>query len=309
MSDRGEYRSFYVAVADDPDVHAMSDRAWRVLTMLKFTLPATGIGVVYAAQLAERCGCTPKQLDAALAELERPKPGEELGWIVRDRNVVWLVNGLRYEPTLSADNAKKHRPFVHRLVAQLGDKPDVVRRFKAYYAEWFPEGNPRGTGGESVPEPKANDTLSVGYPKDNDRSSKHCTDLSCPDHPTPHENKGDADAPPVLLVEPAAPVRTWADDVVACLDLWQERKGVTHRDRFFRAFKPLFDRPAGEAPPYPLPVVLDALKWAIAVRNHPSRRHVKFSPETFVADLGQHVAFLRLDMERRMAFLPLQGAA
>lgn len=38
MSDRGDYRSFYTAFWDDPDVHGLSDRAYRVLTTLKGTL-------------------------------------------------------------------------------------------------------------------------------------------------------------------------------------------------------------------------------------------------------------------------------
>ena len=141
MSDRGDYRSIYCAFWDDPDVHALSDRAYRVLTTLKGTLGAAGIGVVYLGQLAERCGCAPADLEAALLELEQSKPCADHGWIVRDRNVVWIVNALEYEPTLSASNAN-HRTYVReRLLAPLGRRA-VVERFIAYYPAWFPPSDP-----------------------------------------------------------------------------------------------------------------------------------------------------------------------
>jgi len=52
------------------------------------------------------------RLDEVLAELERAKPGRDRGWIVRDRNIVWIVNGLACEPALTAANSQKHVPFV-----------------------------------------------------------------------------------------------------------------------------------------------------------------------------------------------------
>src|SRR4051812_19762819 len=97
-NDRGDYSALYRSFWDDEDVHRMSDAAYRVLTTLKGTLPPSGIGVVYASQLAERCGKSSADVEAALVELETPKPGARLGWIVRDRKgsskcVAWIVNG------------------------------------------------------------------------------------------------------------------------------------------------------------------------------------------------------------------------
>lgn len=189
MNNRGEYRAIYTAFRDDPDVHRLSDRAHRVLLTLKLTLPAIGIGVVYPLQLSEQCNCTVKQLDAALAELETPKPGEAYGWIAREKNIVWIVNGLRYEPTLSADNVKKHRPFVHRLLAQLGERPAIVARFKAYYAEWFGKPIGRDSDRASVGNRMADDTLSEGYAKGIDSLSeghgKGIETLTLPSHTVP----------------------------------------------------------------------------------------------------------------------------
>lgn len=142
MADRGDYRATYCTFWDDPHVHALSHLAYRVLTTLKGTLPASGIGVVYLSQLAERCNSDTDSVATALAELERPKGPETYGWIVRERNVVWVVNGLRYEPTLTHAN-RNHRAFLRdRLIAPLGVKPPIVAAFRRYYAEWFDDSTP-----------------------------------------------------------------------------------------------------------------------------------------------------------------------
>jgi hypothetical protein len=138
VNDRGEYRSCFVAMADDPDIHAMSPGAFKLLWMLKLSLPATGIGVVYPSKLSDQVGADREQLESLLAELEAAKPGRDLGWIVRERNVVWIVNGLACEPNLSPTNAKKHVPYVRRLIAQLPRDLAIVRQFKRRYAQWFP---------------------------------------------------------------------------------------------------------------------------------------------------------------------------
>ncbi|MFL5579312.1 MAG: hypothetical protein ACJ8AO_02985 [Gemmatimonadaceae bacterium] len=152
MNDRGEYRPFYVAFGDDADAHRLSDRAYRLLTQLKLTLPASGIGVVYDAQLREKMrGCTAAQLEAAYRELETPKPGRERGWIVREGNVVWIVKGLRFEPTLSPKD-RKHRTFVQKLVKPLGERP-IVAEFRTAYAPYF-EGHPGASEGSGKDQPK-----------------------------------------------------------------------------------------------------------------------------------------------------------
>src|SRR5687768_7508863 len=111
MADRGEYRSFYVAFWHSDDTHALSDRAYRVLTTLRGTLGGAGIGVVYPLVLAQQCNCTAGELEPAFRELERVKPGEHLGWIVREGKFVWVVNALEFEPTLSVDN-RLHRTHI-----------------------------------------------------------------------------------------------------------------------------------------------------------------------------------------------------
>ncbi|GLC25087.1 hypothetical protein [Roseisolibacter agri] len=150
--DRGEYHAFYVAFLDDPDVQALDHLAFRVLIALRMSLGAAGIGVPVVLQVCQRANCTPAEYEAACRVLEAPKPDdvEGLGWIRRERNIVWVVNALRYHPSLSAENPK-HRTFVReRLLRPLGEKA-IVRAFWTRYREWQVE-----TG--------ARDTVSIGYP-------------------------------------------------------------------------------------------------------------------------------------------------
>lgn len=137
MSDRGEYRIFFASLADDPDFHALSGDAAKLLILLKLSLPATGLGVIYPSKLADQVNCDKAHLERLLAELATPKPGSDHGWIVRDRNVVWLVNALRFETNLTHTNVKKHVPYVRKLVATIDAKLPIVAAFKAYYHDWF----------------------------------------------------------------------------------------------------------------------------------------------------------------------------
>jgi hypothetical protein len=136
VSDRGDYRILYVSLADDPDVHALSGDAFKLWTMLKLSLPAAGIGVVYPSMLCDQVGCDRARLDQAMAELERPKAGREHGWIRRDRNIVWLLNGLLFESGLTPAN-ENHQKFVQKAVAQLDERLPIVIEYKRAYRQWF----------------------------------------------------------------------------------------------------------------------------------------------------------------------------
>lgn len=144
MGDRGEYRAVYTSLKDDPDFHALSGNAAKLMWILKMQLNAAGIEVVYPLTLAQQVGVDLAELERCMVELEAPKDGG-LGWIVRERNVVWIVNGLMYEPNLRS-NLPKHRIFVQRLIKPLGTRP-ITRAFREYYAQWFddvPNGAPKG---------------------------------------------------------------------------------------------------------------------------------------------------------------------
>lgn len=171
MKDKQEYRSFYSRVIDDVDFQEMAGQIFKILFVLKHSLGAAGIGILRKLIVAEQAGVTPDELELALKELEKPKGYGGRGWIVREKNIVWIVNALANEPNLSADNPK-HRTFVEeRLLKPLGNAP-IVREFRTHYAAWFGESEPG-------PRPKAHtiDTHSdrvsdtVGDTHQNDRVS------------------------------------------------------------------------------------------------------------------------------------------
>lgn len=215
MSDRGDYRSFYCSFWDDADLHTLSDGAYRVLTTLKGTLAAAGIGVVYLSTLGDRCGKTRDEIEAALCELETVKPGARFGWIVRERNIVWVVNGLRYEPGLKSSN-KNHRVFVRdRLLAPLGEGAPIVLAFRRHYAEWFDDGIQ--ITGDTPP-----DGSRMGIEAPSKQSPiQHQPVLPTPALPTPSQPKP---AP-----APAAAARTLEESLEPLnLAVWANR-GITAR--------------------------------------------------------------------------------
>lgn len=169
MSDRGDYRSIYCSFWDDPDVHALGHLEYRVLTTLKGTLPASGLGVYYLTTLAERCAATAALVEVAIAALCAPLPGKSHGWVVRERNVAWIVNALRYEPTLTPANPKHRTYLSERLLAPLGKGRPIVEAFQRYYPEWFP-------GAAPVPQ---SDAIRMGI----ERVSDHSPFLSSPSLP------------------------------------------------------------------------------------------------------------------------------
>jgi hypothetical protein len=135
MSDRGEHRSFYVSILDDPDFQSMEGLVFKLLFALKLMLGAGGIGAIRKLGLTEVLGCSLDELEKSFVVLETAKPGEEFGWILRERNIVWLINGLRHERGLSP-KSPQHRQYIANQLKPLGNRL-IVQRFRSHYPEWF----------------------------------------------------------------------------------------------------------------------------------------------------------------------------
>lgn len=127
---RGEWRPIYAAMFDGVDYRALTPPAKLVLLTVKGTLPAWGIAVVPALShvLSERTGLPVADVGAALAELG------STGWIEREGDVLWLVRGLQFEPTMRPSHVN-HRRAVSKAVEQL-PRLSIVSRFLAQYPEW-----------------------------------------------------------------------------------------------------------------------------------------------------------------------------
>jgi len=130
-SRRGEYRAIHTVLVDGPDYQALTPHARLLLLTVKLSLGPCQIGVMPAlhATLEERTGLSAADVDQAVAELEHR------GWLEVERNVVWVVRGLEYEPSLNAEN-QKHRAGVKAYVMGI-PRLSIVGRFLARYAtQW-----------------------------------------------------------------------------------------------------------------------------------------------------------------------------
>lgn len=127
MAERGEYRAIHVALADDPDFLRLSPAARLSVVMLKLILGASGIDVIRAIvpELMALTGHDEAAVRSAIEEMR------EADWIRTEGNVVWLRNGLRYEPTMSlgSENTVKG---VCRHLRSLPRLP-IVNQFAEYY--------------------------------------------------------------------------------------------------------------------------------------------------------------------------------
>ena len=126
MAERGDYRAIHTVLLESPEFVDMSAAAQLVWFHLKLRLGATGIDVIPAAEavLSEATNLPPEDVRNALFELKGEPPSEgipnpipegipnppRMGWLMRERNVFWLRNALKFEPsrTLTNDNHRKN---------------------------------------------------------------------------------------------------------------------------------------------------------------------------------------------------------
>lgn len=139
-SERGEFRAIHVALIDDAGFLDLSPDARHCFYPAKLILGLYGIRVVRSmpAELSHATGLGWPAITQALAELADKR------WLLAERHVWWLRNGLRFEPSISLKN-KLHRVGA---VAFLKTLPhlSIVREFAAYYGLDFP-------GQDSTPPP------------------------------------------------------------------------------------------------------------------------------------------------------------
>jgi hypothetical protein len=131
MSSRGEYRAIHTVLIDGADYQALSPAAKLVLLTLKLQLGPSGIDVLYPAVLEEQTGLSHDQVMLALTTLEHT------GWIQRERNVVWIVEGLKHDPHFNT-KLPNHRKGLAGHIAGL-PRLRIVARFIAAYPNHLPE--------------------------------------------------------------------------------------------------------------------------------------------------------------------------
>ena len=128
----GVHRGVYGALFDDPDFQTLTSDARLVLLTVRLCAQAGPAAIFryYLELLACQTGMPQERVAAALAELAE-SPSEDHPWIVYDKAIVWVRNGLRHDPTMRLAN-RKHAEAVRRAVAGL-PRHDIVAMFCDYY--------------------------------------------------------------------------------------------------------------------------------------------------------------------------------
>lgn len=180
-SDRGTYRGIYSSLPDDPDFQLLSPQARHCLLTMR-VMRDVGIACIwryYPGPLSARTGYTEEEVERCLCELETALDvyGEPARWIIRESPVIWIRNGLRWDPMVTLSH-KKHRDGVIRAVSELPHL-QIVLSFCEYYDlpkpfERPPNGFRKGLDRVSPPIPipipipiqnPAQESLSKGFPK------------------------------------------------------------------------------------------------------------------------------------------------
>lgn len=146
---RGEYRSIYVSLIDDPDFQDLSADARGIFYVLKLKLGLSGIGIFMEETLPRYTGIPFERVPEGLSELISK------GWLKVERNVFWLRNGLRHDPS-NPLGSKNHRTHIVNHIASL-PKLAIVNEFARYYGlpepfEIEPKNDGGGKGSERVSE-------------------------------------------------------------------------------------------------------------------------------------------------------------
>lgn len=139
VSDRGAYRGIRVVLIDGKDYQALTPNAKLLLLTLKLMCGQAGICVIPALHftLEEHTGIRSEDCVFVMRELE------EHGWVKRERNIVWVIDGLKHEPGYAKGNPNHQKA----LLKYLDSLPhlQIVEDFRTYYS-YLP-----GLGGAIVP--------------------------------------------------------------------------------------------------------------------------------------------------------------
>jgi hypothetical protein len=135
VSPLGPYRVLFASLWEHPDFQALSVRGKLLLLCLR-TGRLAGIACIFryhVTDLADLSGLSPRAVRAALLELAgTPSPARP--WILYDDRVLWIRNGLQFDPSVTISNAN-HAIAIQNCTRSLPRDSKVVRAFLEYYPE------------------------------------------------------------------------------------------------------------------------------------------------------------------------------
>jgi len=130
---RGYYRSTYCVLLDDADFQKLSPEARLLFWTMKHS-PSNnraGIYVFYHGAIEAQSGLDREAIDRAMDALANPSEGVPKAWIYLDRNVVWLRNQLKFDPTFSFAN-RNHVAGIKKDMEKLPGT-ELSNKFIEYY--------------------------------------------------------------------------------------------------------------------------------------------------------------------------------
>jgi hypothetical protein len=152
---RGTYRSIYGVLLDDPDYQALPEKAQHLFLVLKVTR-LSNLAAIFVCDeggfltLKQQSGIPVPTIKKLLVVLEKA------GWVYYEAPILWLKNGLKYEPSISLNN-KNHIKAVESVLRGL-PKRQIVLKFCDYYNLAYPFDTlsipSRSTETETEPETK-----------------------------------------------------------------------------------------------------------------------------------------------------------
>jgi hypothetical protein len=154
---RGVWRGCYSSLFLHPDFVVLSPDARMVFMALRLGSAATiaGLSRYFAAVLIAETGLKAEQVEAALEELAT-KPSRARPWIVRDGDLVWIRNALKFDPSVSLANAMQRRAV--ERVLETFPRSALAKKFRRYYNLPIASGEPPQNPSPGSAEPP--DTLS-----------------------------------------------------------------------------------------------------------------------------------------------------
>jgi uncharacterized phage protein (TIGR02220 family) len=136
MPARGVYRGVSSVLFDDPDYQRLPTPARCLLVTLRLCRDAGPAAIFeYSAdKLMRQTGLSRKRLEASFHILETEH------WIEREPPIIWIRNGLRYDPVFRPSNPYHQSAILSSL--QILPRWDIVARFCRYYDLPVPPGVP-----------------------------------------------------------------------------------------------------------------------------------------------------------------------
>lgn len=132
-----QYRAVYGSLVDSLEFKQLSADARATFLILRVSPECgpAGIFIFYLEPLMDRTGLPRERVQNSLDELEHK------GWILREQNVLWIRNALRFTPNFNLTN-ENHRVSILKQVRTL-PKLAIIRKFCDYYKlDAIPHGIP-----------------------------------------------------------------------------------------------------------------------------------------------------------------------